>query len=192
MRRAPTPDYYGTTSNQVSEADLRQEFIDTLEGNYPEIPKGRLVLLRKFRRDSSNTLIDCACVDADTGEPDKERFCPISLGEKYLWDETYILSYKEFLIDNFGAARGAYTQAAGHMDIPVVAWYMRYDVDITDDDKIVEVGLDLEGEVEFPVTRTAVWRINELAVMRGDNGRIEYIKALCSREMQRWLSAPTS
>lgn len=190
-RYSPTADYFGISTNQRTEPDLRQEFIDTLEGDSPEIAKGKTVLLRKFRRNDSGILINCDCVDLDTGEPDKDRFCPISLGEKYLWDERYIKSYKQYLLDNFGLARGSFTQQAGVMNIPVVAWFLRYDVAITSDDKIVEIELDLEGQIKFPITRISIWQISELVVLRGDNGRIEYIKALCSEEKQRWLNPPT-
>ena len=79
-------DYYsGTTTG--SEANMRQEMINTLIGSDPEIAKGQTGLIRVMRRDTDGKLIPCECVDNITGEPDKDRFCSLCFSEGYRWDE---------------------------------------------------------------------------------------------------------
>ena len=186
---AYTPSYYGDVSG-TTEPDMRQEIINTLDGKYPEVAKGKTALLRKFRLDSNGNKTLCSCIDAVTGEPDKDFFCPISAGERWLWDETKIKVYKVVTgIDSALAARDSLV-SPGLLNIPIVVFYMRYDSGVTQDDKIVEIALDSAGTASSPLRRTAIYRIQTLIEYRADRGRIEYYKAACSKENVRYLNAP--
>lgn len=180
--------YYGSTNARSTEASLRNEFNSFLDGSAFEVSKKQLVLLRKFRRDDDNNLILCSCVDSVTGEPDKDQYCPISMGEKYLWDEQRIYVYKTVEdIENLPDQ----ARQPGLLNTKVVVFYMRYDTSVTSADKIVEVGLDVEGQSVVPLSRTAVYRIQRLIDYRSDRGRIEYWKAICSQELTRFLNTPS-
>lgn len=186
MAKNPTVEYYSGASFQ-SEPDLRQELINTLEGAYPEVAKGKPAYLRKMRKDTSGVLIKCVCVDPTTGEPDKDDYCPFSLGERYFWDESEILVYKEES-DNMDQPA---SKPSGLLNIPVSVFYMRYDVGITPDDKIVEMVLGTDGRALSPRRRSAVYSIRQLIEYRSDRGRLEFFKAICSREFVKFLNPPT-
>ena len=184
MAKNPVVAYYEDSA--AAEPDLRQEMINTLKGAYPEVAKGRPVLLRKMRRTSGGILIKCVCVDKVTGEPDKDDYCPISMGERYFWDESEIVTYKEELDNPDQPA----SKPSGLLNIPVSVFYMRYDVGITPDDKIVELALDADGKPLSPRRRAAVYSINQLIPYRSDRGRLEFFKALCSKEFVKFLNPP--
>ena len=185
MAKNPNIDYWSPSSLQ-SEPDLRQEMINTLVGRYPEIAKGKTILLRKFRHDANGSLTLCGCVDSLTGEQDKDIFCPVSFSERHLWDESRILAYHQILETNDNQE----STPAGLLSVPFSVFYMRYDVPVTEDDKLVEVSLDLDGTVSQPFRRLAVYRINQLIGFRADNGRLEFWKALCTKEFTKFINPP--
>lgn len=170
-----------------TEPDMRSEFIHTLEGFHPELAKGKLALLRRFRRNSQDRLTLCSCVDQVTGEPDKDAFCPISFSEKHLWDESEILVYQQIMEENLRSD----SKPAGLLNIPASVFYIRYNEPVTEDDKIVEVALGFDGRPNRPFRRVAVYRIDQLVGLRAEGGRLEYWKAICMKEFVKFLNPPT-
>lgn len=182
-------DYYTTSAR--SEADMRQEFINTMSGQFPEIAKGQTGLLRRMRRTSSGRLIECSCVDSVTREPDKDSFCPICLGSGFLWDESYILFYKT--IEGVDRAIGMSDNQtnAGILASDIVVYYCRYDVILDEKDMLVEIALDADGDPETPLRRTKISRIGRVWEYRSDYGRIEYKKVFTYRDNTKYLNAPS-
>jgi len=170
-----------------SELDLRQEMINTFNGTAVEIAKSQPGLLRKLNTDSNGDYILCPCVDRVTKEADRDTFCPICFGEKYYWTETYI---KFYIVDIATPAAVNKLKAPGIVDVPQNTFYFMYDVAVTKPDKIVEIELDIEGNIVLPVKRIALWRIQELNALRGDNGRVEFIKVFTTKEDVKYLNTP--
>jgi hypothetical protein len=161
------------------------------DGVFPEVPKAQTGIFRKMRLDSNNKKIPCPCTDKFGSEPDKNTWCPICFGEGWYWDETYIQFYR--------VLQGAETENSlrddlitpGLINVPVVVFYTRYDVLITEEDKIVEIKLDLEGDPIEPVKRKGIYRINAAWDYRSDNGKLEYWKIYTHLEAVKYLNAPS-
>ena len=168
-----------------SEIDLRQEMINTLDGAFPEVAKSLTGLLRAMNKDDDGDLIECSCVDKITHEPDKDFLCPISLNERYLWTESYITFYKVPAGENLLLDKRI---PPGLSNITQAIFYMRYSVSIEKHDKIIEIELNLDGTKVTPVKRTHIWRIHDLLFFRSDNGRVEFIKAICALEDVKHLN----
>lgn len=181
--------YYGQSSNTANEPNMREEMISTLEGDIPEIAKGQRVLYRQLRLDSSGNPIACPCVSKLTGEPDKDRACPICFGEGFYFDETYILAYRTLeSADNSNALQDRIIPA-GIVAVPLVVFYTRYDVPVSAGDKIVMVHLNADGSVKTPVRRKGVYRVVEAWDYRSDNAKLEYWKIYTHRENVKHLNS---
>ena len=170
--------------NLRTEPDMRQEIINTLDGSFPEIAKKQIAVLRKMRIPAQQ----CPCVDAVTHEPDKDTFCPFCWGEGFLWDEIFIDFYKVPLKGDAGNSENEEITSPGLMNEPIMVFYIRYSVDLTDNDKIIELQLDREGQPIRPYQRKRLYRIGTLIDMRSDNGRLEYWKVDCYSEFRKFLN----
>jgi len=159
-----------------TEPDMRREMNNTLDGGYPELAKGQSALFRKMRRTASGTLQKCPCVDSVTDEPDIDTFCPVCHGEGNLWDETYIEIYKV-------NERNELIYKA-----PITVFYCKSSVDITTDDRIIQLVLDTEGEVAQPLKRKKRFKIKEAIDFRSDGGKLDYWKLDCYEKAYKFLN----
>ena len=173
-----------------TEANMRTELINTLDGFLPEIAKARPGLLRRARLDSTGATIPCPCVDPVTAEPDKESFCPICFGVGYLWDEESVTYYK---IDTEGDMQNILKQTLtpiGLIKQPLVVFYIRYSAEITPNELIIELELNDDGSVKQPMRRKEIFDISHLWEYRADNGKLEYWKIFAHKEPRKFLNAP--
>lgn len=170
---------------------MRQELIDMFDGKSPEIPKAQGGLLRRMRRDANDRKIPCPCVDSLTKEPDKDRWCPVCYGDAFLWDEEELQFYRILPASNTANALQDELRQPGLINIPIVVFYIRYDSRITEDDKIVRIALDLEGEPVTPRSREAIYRVNAVWDYRADNGKLEYWKVFTHFEDVKFLNPPS-
>ena len=171
-----------------TEPDLRKEFNNFLDGNFSEIAKKQKALLRRMRRDSNGNLIECDCVDEVTKEPDKDTFCISCNAEGYLWDEIFIDIYRKVVRSDVGNSTREHPIAPTLMNTPVVVFYMRSSVVVTEEDKVVELLLNSEGELIKPYKRRKIYRIGSLLDFRSDNGRIEFWQIDTYAEKVKFLS----
>ena len=169
-------DLYNSTDYIPSEIGMREEMIATRDGTIIEIEKFHPILIRLMRKDTAGNLIPCECVDRLTREPDKDRKCPICLGDGFKWDEVFDKAYRTLLTPKEVQRR------AGLINVPTMLFYMRHDTPITNHDKVVEVVLDLEGLPIQPVKRSEIFRIQHVESYRLDHGRVEYLKIWTYRE----------
>ena len=185
--------FYRLTSSNTftgTEINMRQEMVNTMDGLWPEISKAQPGLLRRMRRDSSFNLIPCSCVDKITQEPDKDRWCPICHGEGYLWDEEELQLYRTLSgLATTNSLRDRIT-SPGLINIPLVVFYIRYDSEITRQDRIVELILDDAGDPELPMKRKAIYIPASLWDYRSDNGKLEYWKIYAHETTRRYINAP--
>ncbi len=181
--------FYGT-SVSGTEANLRQELINTLDGSFPEIAKGQTALLRKVRRDDLNKSIECPCVDSFTREPDRDRYCPICLGEGFLFDEIEINLYRVLQNTNEGNAVRPKLYDAGLINIPLVVFYVRYSEVINYDDKRVLLELQETGVPVEPRRRVGIYSIGSIWDYRADNGKLEYWKLATFELKVKYLNTP--
>ena len=173
-----------------TEPDMRVELNRFMDGSYPEIAKGQIGVLRKMRRDTNGDLIDCACVDAVTHEPDKDHFCPYCAGEGFYWDESFIDIYKIDIGNDPMKARNEQLISPTLMNIPFLIFYLKSSVDLTNEDKIVELVLNSEGVPVRPYKRQGIYRIGTLSDMRSDRGRLEYWIVYAYKEEIKFLNGP--
>jgi len=174
-------------SGLQSEPNMRQELIHMLDGDVIEISKKHPVLLRRMRTPYQDHI--CSCVDKITKEPDKDHFCPYCLGEGKLWDEEYIDVYSVREKSDVGNALRDRLTGPGNVNVPIISFYLKYDVGIKKADKIVTLQLDESGEVVQPPRRTSVLRIGSILEYRSDNGKLEYFKIPCYDENRKFLNS---
>lgn len=185
-----TENFYAQATGGT-EPNMRQELINTFDGSFPEIAKAQTGLLRRMRRTANGALIPCPCVDKITKEPDKDRFCPVCMGEGYLWDERRIKHYQVVEDSDIDNAFRNTLRESGLINHPVVVFYIRYDAEITKEDKLITLVLENDGTVKTPLQRERVFRINTVWPYRSDNGKLEYYKLFTHDEYQKHLHAPT-
>lgn len=173
-----------------TEPDMRTEFNNTMDGHGVEVAKKQPAVLRKMRRDERGNLIQCGCVNVLTKEADRDYFCPVCWGEKWIWDEIFIDVYKIVLRSDVGLSTREDIIAPGLLNIPFVIFYIRSSVTITDKDRVVELILDTEGIPVQPYQREFLYRIGTLIDFRSDNGRLEYWKLDCYAEQRKFLNGP--
>lgn len=174
-------------STGTSEVDMRSEFLNTIYGKGPEIPKGQPGLARIFRRDNTNGLIPCPCIDSVTGEPDRETRCPVCLGEGNLWDESHIDFYHIRADGASSLALKDTQRAPGIMNTLVEVFYIPWTFSLTKEDKLVTLMLDKEGQATTPPIRSQLFRISDIRPMRLDNGRLEFWKAYTYEDNSKFL-----
>lgn len=177
----PRPsDFYPSTS--ATEVDLRVELDNMFDGTALEIPKARPVLLRRMRKDSEGVLVEAPSVDPLTKEPDLDVYDPYSLGENYLWDEELVDCRKMFHGSDTSFSNKFIYTGGGQINVQNVVFFLRYDVEPELQDRIIEVALDLEGDVEEPVRRVKAYRPQTIIDYRSDRGRLEYWAVYCSEK----------
>ena len=192
-------DFYskGITSDNVytgsvggSEINIREEMIKTMDGFGPEISKAQYGLIRRARRDEWGQPVPCPCRDQTTGEPDKDRWCPICLGMGWMNDEVLVQFYRTVAgLDTSKSLRDKPTQP-GLINIPIIVFYIRYDSLVTRLDQIVQLELDNSGQPIQPMRRIAIFTIGTVWDYRSDLGKLEYWKVFAHENTYRYINAP--
>lgn len=180
--------YFGASGR--TEPDMRQEMINTLDGFLPEIAKSQTGIIRRVRRDADNSPLECQCRDRITSEPDRDKYCPVCFGIGYYFDEEFVEFYKVLFDKTFTSLRRHHMIEPGLVDASTVAFYMKYDVDLNKEDRVLEIQLDIEGNVISPVTCVAVYKIDKAWPFRADNGRVEYWKVIAHEELLKFINPP--
>jgi hypothetical protein len=165
------------------EIDIRNELHKMLYGDIVTgvLPHGRILVVRHFRRDSENERVKCeACGDLTGGSPHKNvnnkcRFCA---GEGFLFNDSIHTGY----IQNQYPWTGQ-EEPFGILNINGPTVFFEYYVVLTENDKILEPALDTEGKiVNNIIVIEKRFSVEDANVMRGDFGRIEYIRARIAQE----------
>ncbi|RLC15055.1 MAG: hypothetical protein DRI24_11905 [Deltaproteobacteria bacterium] len=174
MTKNSSNSLYGNTSRFKTgkiELDLRVEIERTLHGASDEIAKGRSGFLRKIRRDSEGKPVRCPCRDSITDEPDKDYFCKFCHSMGWFWDEHKIVYYKG---DDVFRPSGNKQQETQPKKVDASYFYIECNEVITPIDIIVEVEVDKEGKITYPVKRLNFFEIWRPEDFKADNGRLEY------------------
>lgn len=173
---SPVPADLGTIS-------LRDEMISLLTGTDGEIPKGQPFILRRMRRDSSDALTECACVNELSQEADRDYPCNYCYGHKFLFDEELVTGYK-VNVSAPSASRSfdLIKTEFGILELPGMVFFFDYSVEPKIEDKIVIIDLDLEGDPIIPYNRKFIFEINLVRDLRGDRGRVEFWACYCANE----------
>ena len=162
------------------EIDLRDEMDNILFGENDGPRHGNLILIRNMRRDADGYPTRCVCSSNQTtveADPD----CSYCLGEGYLWDENWAWTFWMYAGADSGFVRYI-RMPPGEIKADYKIFFFRYNTNIANGDKIVEVILDDEGDVALPYVREAIYKPQTLAKRRLDNGRAEYIAAFCRED----------
>lgn len=170
------------------EPDLRSELNSFLDGSMQEVPKKQRGMLRIIRTPLEDNKCDCAV--QSTGEGNKDHFCPYCMGEGYLWDEHFVDLYRVVKQSDVGLSSKENLISPGLVDVPVVVFYMRASIDVSENDRIIEMELDKEGELVVPYRRRGIYRISTPVDLRSDRGRLEFWKVACWKENYKYLNGP--
>lgn len=165
------------------EIDLRAEFDLIVFGDSEHVSHGKWVLVRRMRRNADGNPTYCTCMDIATQttvEPDPD--CSYCLGEGYLWDEEWKKCYSMYGGADSGFMRRQVWMPPGSIRVDYKIFFFRYDTELKYGDKIVEVRLDAEGDIELPYVREAIYKPQTINPYRSDNGRIEYYAVYCREE----------
>jgi hypothetical protein len=172
-RTSGSSGYYSSGRAEIS---MRDEFFRTMDGQSPELAKAMPVLHRRAVLDDDGNKTACPCIDDVTQEPDKDRYCPICLGEGYIWTETLLDCYRWLQDSNEDNSLLNFQRATGTIPVPTVVFFVKYDANVLAGDRIVEINIDNEGDLVYPIRRTKIYDINEAWPFRCDDGRVEYLK----------------
>lgn len=167
--------------SSACEIDLRKEFDEIVYGVNGCKPHNTLVLIRNMRLENGQ-LIDCTCVNQLTREPNTEKSCKYCLGEGYLWDERFTRCFSTLLGADGGKANRTRRLMPGEIITDYKIFYLRYDEKISYNDKIIEMALDIEGNLQVPYKRKAIYKPETIEEKRGDNGRLEFYTVYAREE----------
>ena len=131
---------------------------------------------------SNGDLIKCACVSSLTDEADNENECKYCLGERYIWDEKFARVYSTLVGADGGKGNRTKRINPGEIRTDYKLFYLRYDEIISYRDKIIELSLDIEGNVLVPYKRETIYKPETIQKYRADNGRVEYIAVYCREQ----------
>ena len=156
------------------EIDLRQELHELLYGSELEIGKGRVFIVREMRRDDDDHLVPCTCRDPLTGESPRNIKCNSCKGEGYLWDDNTYVGYKseETPVKRY---LGELIEI-GDISSALPYVFFEYYAEVRKGDKLIEPKLDTEGRVLSPIQIEAIYSVPWARKIRGDSGRIEFVK----------------
>ena len=163
------------------EIDLRKEFDEFVFGDKTNMAHKHLVLIRNLKKDANGKKIKCNCVDKLTHEADQENECRFCLGEGAFWKERFTECYSAMVGADGGKANRNKRIIPGELRTDYKVFYLRYDEKISYKDKIIELSLDLEGNLIVPYKRETIYKPETIQIYRADYGRVEYI-AVYARE----------
>ena len=164
-----------------NEIDLRVEFDRIVFGDEQHIPHGHWILIRRMRRESNGDAVYCTCMEGQTTREADPR-CSYCGGEGYLWDEEWMKTYSMYGGADNGLLRRETYMAPGSIRADYKIFFLRYDSGIRYGDKVVEVALDIEGQIQIPYVREAIYKPQTINTYRSDYGRIEYFALYCREE----------
>ena len=163
------------------EVDLRKEFDEIVYGINGCKPHNTLILVRNMRLRDGNR-IQCECYDTLTNEANSETECKYCLGEGYIWDERFTRCYSNLIGADGGKANRTRRIMPGEILTDYKVFYLRYDEKISYYDKIIELALDIEGNLQVPYKRKRIYTPETIQENRADNGRIEFITVYAREE----------
>ena len=168
--------------NMKSTISLRDEVTSLFRGGQGDVPVGKLGIFRRLQRDSNGQPILCNCRDLGTKSKKNMHVCDQCLNEGYKWVEEWIYYHKKSGIHGSRQIHNMeITKEMGSIYMPKDVFYLEYSVLPTILDSIIEVTLDIEGNVVTPVTRKSFHNIRAVEEFRADNGRIEFFQCSCEQ-----------
>lgn len=163
------------------EVDLRKEFDEIVYGINGCKPHNTLIMIREMRLREGNR-IKCECYNTLTNEANSENECNYCLGEGYIWDERFVRCYSNLIGADGGKANRTRRIMPGEILTDYKVFYLRYDEKISYYDKIIELALDIEGNLQVPYKRKRIYTLETIQENRADNGRIEFITVYAREE----------
>jgi hypothetical protein len=177
----------GATQGNI---DLRAELHKILFGDIHHPPQGHKILVRHMTS-------QCPCMiggtgsstwDSDIGEKHKEpdTKCSVCHGEGFVYSDVPYTAYRSMIGSKSGSILASYEETPpGIVAIMGFNYFFEYSTPIADVDKIVELKLDLSGGLPVNnglANQIEKFKIIQLINYRADNGRVEFIRAICERE----------
>lgn len=149
--------------------DLQKEMDNFMLGSSYEEPKGKDLIFRRMRRDSSDSLIRCVCVSENSDEPDKDSYCPYCLGSKYYWDEEFVKAYWHREATN------------------TLTFYFRSSIEPNSIDELITVKMDSDGALTNPIERIELYNILSADRLREEHATLAYYKVIAAPVNRRYI-----
>jgi len=160
------------------EIDLRQEFIDLIDGTDLSPQRGHWVILRKM-----DTRQHCSCWGGESSKYDEPNAnCHICLGEGWIYSEELHNIRKRVVTPPPGMGGMEQQTEFAIMNIPYVVYYFKYYVRPTELDKIIEIDNNYNGDPVRPLVKRETYNITFAESFRDQNGRIEYWRCSVKKE----------
>jgi hypothetical protein len=174
-REGISPYPRGTLNREI---DLRQEFIDLIDGTPGSPQRGHWVLLRRM-----DTRQRCSCWKGDSTKYDEPNAnCPICLGEGWVYQEELHKVRRRVVTPPPGMAGMESQTEFAIMSVPYLVYYFKYHVRPTELDRIIEIDNTEQGQPVRPFVRGAIYNITFAEPFRDINGRIEYWRCAVKKE----------
>lgn len=166
---------------RVGGIDLRAEMMKILYGYTGHPAQGHKVLVRHMNQ-------VCPCILEEQGQkyrkPDPN--CSVCHGEGYSYTEAPYTAWRSLVGSNSGTMVGSLQEGdPGITVINGVNFFFDYTMQLSDKDKIIELALDSEGNLPSNLgesNQIEKFKIVQRIIYRADNGRIEFVRAICERE----------
>ena len=172
---------YPYNNTSVNSIDLRAELHNILFGNRSFIPQGHKIVLRHMER-------MCPCVLEERGQKhrDADPKCSLCHGEGFLYSDHVYTAWRSLIDAESGALPATFQEhVAGLTRLNSTNFWMEWTTTIAEIDMIFEINLTDAGIPPYPLKPTDYiekYKIDQLISYRGDNGRIEYKRAVCTKE----------
>ena len=149
--------------------DLQKEMDNFILGSDYEESKGKDLIFRRMRRDSSGDLIRCVCVNDNTDEPDRDSYCPYCLGAKYYWDEEFVKAYWH------------------RENEDTLTFYFRHSVEPSSVDELITVKMNDDGTLVSPIERIELYNILSTGKLREERAVLVYYKIIAAPVNRRYI-----
>lgn len=156
----------------LEEISIRQEILDFISGYDFGEPKETAYVVKKIRRDRTNTARKCSCWDNIKNEGRKG--CPSCSGLGYQNDEKLIIGFLAILQSKRAIESQEYKASVGRADEILYVFYTPYDLKLGTGDIILRPVLTDEGFIDWPLEYTEKYMITSPFNYRLDEGRLEY------------------
>jgi len=181
-------------ASRRNEVDLRQQFLNLIDGTGAEPQRGHWVLLRRMQKRQR-----CSCwkrigegsskyMDDNRKYDEPNSECIVCGGEGWLYSEELHKVRRRIVTPPHGMAEMEEQEEFAIMNIPHIIYYFKFYVRPTEHDKIIEIDNDGSGNPVRPIVKRNIYNITLSEPFRDLNGRIEYWRCAVRKEELKYGS----
>lgn len=168
---------FHSSSGEINLREILQEFLFGNSGG--AIPKGSYYIIRQLKLDDNNKPIECTCRTNVYKESPKNKgsLCRFCKGEGFLWEDKLVTGY---LYIEYPSSNLNRPEPFGSISPQPPILFLDHTNIVREYDKILEPLKDSEGKLISPLKINKRYSVTNVDSMRGDNGRVEFIRVRLS------------